>query len=159
MNDDAISDPNESQATQLLHELLDNDTNSSKRLNDSRDPSLKSRPAYSNDVSSDSSPSRHSNSIPQYHFHGLASTQTQTQHYEEEQGVNEGSQKENFGALNKDDGQIRPWPSSRSNSPVTSSSRGAQNNGSHGETRVGANSNHKVRYLIYQRALFFIIFD
>ena len=143
----------------MLHELLENDTNPSKRLSDSRDPTLKSRPLYSNDVSSDSSPSGHSNSVPQYHFHGLALTQTQTQHYGEEHGVDEGSQKENIVALNKDDGQIRPRPSSRSNSPVSSSSRGAQNNGSHGETRVGANSNHKVRYLIYQRALFFINFD
>ncbi len=140
----------------MLNELLENDANSSKKLSDSRDPSLKSRSAYSNDVSSDS---RHSNSVPQYHFHGLASTQTQTQHYEEEQGVNEGSQKENIGALNKDDGQVRLRPSSRSNSPVPSSSRDAQNNGSHGETRVGANLYHKVRYLIYQRALFFIIFE
>lgn len=145
----AISDPNESQATQLLNELLANVADSSK-LSIARDSELKS---HSIDTSSDSLPSsRLSNSVPQYHFHGLASTQTQSQHLEDEEEVNVGSQKENVGAQksNKGNGDIRLRPSSRSNSPVASSSRGAQNNGLHGGNRASANINYKVRYLIYQ---------
>lgn len=51
------------------------------------------------DVTSESfGSSRHSNSLPTYHYHGLASTQTQTQTEANDEDVEmqEGSQKENI---------------------------------------------------------------
>jgi hypothetical protein len=50
------------------------------------------------DVSKDlsSSDSMHSQrTMPHYHYHGLATTQTQSQQYDDEGTLNEGSQKEN----------------------------------------------------------------
>lgn len=61
-------------------------------------------PSISKDISLDSSPPRNANNaIPVYHFHGLASTQTQT-HYDEEIQPDEGSQKENI-KTSKDSGR------------------------------------------------------
>ncbi|KIM49330.1 hypothetical protein M413DRAFT_438515 [Hebeloma cylindrosporum] len=102
-----------SQATQLLQDLLENDSGSSKMHGHSS--AFKPQP---HEISSDSLPSsRTSNSLPQYHFHGLASTQTQSQHYVEEEGLNEGSQKENIGAGKSSKEWANPQPIPRPNSP------------------------------------------
>ncbi|PPQ93283.1 hypothetical protein CVT25_015281 [Psilocybe cyanescens] len=125
------SDANEeSQATQLLQELLDNNSSPIKRPNESRSSAaFKTQVVHANEISSDSLPSsRTSNSLPHYHFHGLASTQTQSQHQGEDEQVNEGSQKENIGASKqiKDPGRANASPISRPSSPHPSSSRNVQ---------------------------------
>ena len=123
-----ISDPNESQATQLLNDLLQNETDSSRKPSDAHN--LNSRSVHSNEISSDSLPSpRHSNSLPQYHFHGLAATQTQSQHYEQGEEVNEGWPKKNIGAQ-------RPSP------PAGSTSKGAQ--GTEAYTEITVVNFHRV---------------
>lgn len=102
-----------SQATQLLQDLLENDSGSSRMT--AHSSAFKPQPY---EISSDSlPPSRTSNPLPQYHFHGLASTQTQSQHYGEEEGVNEGSQKENIGAGKSSKERADPQPIPRPNSP------------------------------------------
>jgi hypothetical protein len=105
------SDQAGSQATQMLQDLLENDSSSSRM------PSHSSAfKPLSHDISADSFPSsRTSNSLPQYHFHGLASTQTQSQYYAEEGGINEGSQKENIDAAKSS--KERSSPVSRPDSP------------------------------------------
>jgi hypothetical protein len=112
----------ESQPTQLLQNVLDS-------AYTCPDDSHTSVPAVddlnvSNDFSSDSHTSRNSNSAPRYHFHGLAATQTQTQH--EESGENEGSQKENISTMNTS-GENKQSSSTpfhpRSTSPHASSSK------------------------------------
>jgi len=139
-----ISDPNESQATQLLNDLLQNQTDSSRKQSDAR--SLKSRSVHSNEISSDSLPSpRHSDSLPQYHFHGLAATQTQSQHYEQQQEVNEGSQKENIEAQRSGKDAERPSP------PVGSTSKGARGTESYTEFTVV--HSHRVCGAILLRSL------
>ena len=108
------SDSNQtgSQATQLLQDLLENDSGSSRL------PPHPSAVKLPYEVSSDSLPSsRASNPLPQYHFHGLASTQTQSQHYGEEEGVNEGSQKENIDAGKSSKEWANPQTIPRPNSP------------------------------------------
>lgn len=102
-----------SQATQLLEDLLKNDSGSSRLPAHSSASKLQ---PY--EISSDSLPSsRTSNSLPQYHFHGLASTQTQSQHYGEEAGFNEGSQKENIDAGKSSKEWANQQPIPRPNSP------------------------------------------
>jgi len=102
-----------SQATQLLQDLLENDSGSSRMP--AHSPAFKPQPY---EISSDSLPSsRTPNSLPQYHFHGLASTQTQSQHYGEEEGFNEGSQKENIDAGKSSKERANPQPIPRTNSP------------------------------------------
>lgn len=111
------SDPDSSQATRMVQDLLEHDISPTKSTT-SHNHRLKAQTNHSIDISSDSLPSsRASHSIPQYHFHGLASTQTQSQHYEEEDEPQEGSQKENIGAakVNKEPSpmrQLSPLPSS-----------------------------------------------
>ena len=142
-----ISDPNESQATQLIQELLEPDTDSSRKPSDARSSALKSQlPA--NEISSDSLPSRNSNSLPQYHFHGLASTQTQSQHYDDEEEPNNGSQKENIGTTSrssKDSGRSLPSPVSRPTSPHASSSKNVHVKAVPSDNRAGSLPVPKVR--------------
>ncbi|KAF8077869.1 hypothetical protein FPV67DRAFT_1662656 [Lyophyllum atratum] len=93
-NVDGSSDlEEESQATQLLQSMLDSEEpvwqTSYMRGQGSADDSNMTKEA------TDSSPSRGSSSLPSYHFHGLA--QTQTQHVDDEVEAKEGSQKENIG--------------------------------------------------------------
>lgn len=137
-----VSDPDSSQATQMIQELLERDSSPSKR-NDSRSSALKTQNHHSKEVSSDSLPSsRTSHSIPQYHFHGLASTQTQSQHYGEDDEPEEGSQKENIGAMkpSKESPPLRP------SSPQASSSRNVAAKAPHVEHHGGAAaSNERVR--------------
>jgi hypothetical protein len=63
-----------------------------------------------------------SSSAPRYHFHGLAATQTQTQHYNDDDGTNEGSQKENINATSTA-GEARTTVIPRLGSPQASSSK------------------------------------
>ncbi|TFK42505.1 hypothetical protein BDQ12DRAFT_676322 [Crucibulum laeve] len=117
----------ESQASQLLHDLLEPAKELS--LNHVEDQSASSLNfTVSNDISSDSS--RNSNTLPHYHLHGLAETQTQSEDYQEQEveELNEGSQKENIGAtrpLNelKKRASATPSPSSLSVSPHADHSR------------------------------------
>ncbi|KAF4614521.1 hypothetical protein D9613_003123 [Agrocybe pediades] len=117
------SDLNETQATQLLQDLLDHDPNLSVMQNQSS--ILKSQVVLRvNETTSESIPSsRNDDSAPHYHLHGLASTQSQSnnQTVEEEEEMKESSQKENIGAVqtNKDLGKSHP-SSSRSHSPHAS---------------------------------------
>lgn len=86
----------DSQATQALQGLLDLGVDSWTPKS-SRRITREDGPSISKDISSDSSPPRNANNvIPVYDFHGLASTQTQTQHHDEEIQLDEGSQKENI---------------------------------------------------------------
>lgn len=103
----------------MIQDLLEPHTSPSKS---GSTHNLRRRPQNQqpNDISADSLPSsRTSHSIPQYHFHGLASTQTQSQHYGEEDEPQEGSQKENIGAVKTG----KESPPSRPASPGPSSSR------------------------------------
>ncbi|CAA7271631.1 unnamed protein product [Cyclocybe aegerita] len=120
MDASEASDTSSFQATQLLDELMDTDGNSSKKLTETRSSVLKGPFVHTNEISVDSLPSsRTSHTLPQYHFHGLASTQTQSQNDDEDEQAHEGSQKENIGAAksSKDHAQSIPSPVSRSNSP------------------------------------------
>lgn len=94
-----ISDVEDSQATQILLDLVPGQASS--LLSPARPvETIQSPVPLSLDVAPESfSSSRHSNSLPTYHYHGLATTQTQTQSVaeEEEEEVQEGSQKENIG--------------------------------------------------------------
>lgn len=93
----------------MLQELLANENDKDVNWKPTEVHDLASKPqATSNGFSSDSSPSR--NSLPHYRLHGLASTQTQSQLYEEDEAIHEGSQKENIGASerSKDLGQSNP---------------------------------------------------
>lgn len=117
-------DEEESQATQLIHAALEQ----SPKPSEGRD---KSGIMGSNKDASIQSfrSSKNSTATPayQYHFHGLASTQTQTQPYDEEDSVdsglmpNEDSQKENMGATGGKNGKDIRWgmpsPDSRPSSP------------------------------------------
>ena len=114
--------------TQLLNDLLDNGTTSTRKF-PARSPGLSSRSVHSNEISSDSFPSsRLSNTLPQYHFHGLASTQTQTQHCEVAEEIDGGSQKENIGThrSSKDVVQVQASPPPRQGSPHVSTSKNVQ---------------------------------
>lgn len=83
------SDVEESQATQMLLDLMPGSSNI-------RSPSPK-KPIQAPLPEVDSfASSRQSNSLPTYHYHGLAPTQTQAQSNSEEVQVDEGSQKENI---------------------------------------------------------------
>ncbi|KAG6866984.1 hypothetical protein C0991_003900 [Blastosporella zonata] len=61
---------------------------------DTRRPGQQNDPNLTKDSITDSSPSRNSTSFANFDFHGLA--QTQTQCFDEDVGINEGSQKENI---------------------------------------------------------------
>jgi hypothetical protein len=130
----------QSQATEMLQEMLANDNDATCQPTETHDSAFK---PHSNGFSSDSSPSRNSNSLPQYHFYGLASTQTQSQLHDEDVAIHEGSQKENVGAAerNKDLGQpvFRP-PSPHAASPKKGPSRTL-----HVDSRNGSLSTNKVR--------------
>ncbi|KAH9483918.1 hypothetical protein JR316_0003396 [Psilocybe cubensis] len=135
------SDANEeSQATQLLQELLDQKSSPIKRPEEDRNSAAyKTRSAHTNEISSDSiTSSRNSNSLPHYHFHGLASTQTESQQQGEDEQANEGSQKENIGSLKqtKDFEHSSPSLATRPGSPYQSSSRNVQ-------TRAGTRAQAK----------------
>ncbi|KAF5330425.1 hypothetical protein D9619_005443 [Psilocybe cf. subviscida] len=126
---DGTSEQEDLQATQLVHDLLA-PASSPMRSMELRNPLLRNLFADSNDISESQLSSRASNSAPQYHFHGLASTQTQSQFqsYVEdiEVGLEEGSQKENIGAgktTGKEAQQSLPSPGSRSPSPHPSQSK------------------------------------
>jgi len=94
--DTQTSDVEESQATQMLLDLMP-DRNSSI-LSPTRTTNATTSPvALSTEAASDSfSSSRQPNSLPTYHYHGLASTQTETQQILDEGQAEEGSQKENI---------------------------------------------------------------
>lgn len=124
------SEQEDLQATQLVHDLLAPGS-SPMRSMELRNPLLRNLFAESNEASADSQlSSRASNSAPQYHFHGLASTQTQSQSqpYVEDMEVDmeEGSQKENIGAAKtagKEVQQALSSPGPRSPSPHASHSK------------------------------------
>ncbi|KXN86904.1 DNA repair protein rhp9 [Leucoagaricus sp. SymC.cos] len=111
----------ESQATQLIHAALE------KSPEPSGHRSRSGVSTYNKDISVDSFPSskNSSNSVRQYHFHGLAATQTDTQVNDDEEGSGlgggEGSQKENFRVTGVKTGKDIKWgmpsPDSRSSSP------------------------------------------
>jgi hypothetical protein len=123
----------------MLQELLANDKDK-----DANWKPTEANDTHSNGFSSDSSPSR--NSLPYYRLHGLASTQTQSQLYEEDEAIHEGSQKENIGAAerNKDLGQSNPLPVFRPPSPHATPSRNAPTKL---DNRSGFLSTNKVRLL------------
>ena len=130
----------------MLQELLanDKDKDANWKPTEANDTASKPAATHSNGFSSDSSPSR--NSLPHYHLHGLASTQTQSQLYEEDEAILEGSQKENIGAAerNKDLGQSNPLPVFRPPSPHATPSRNAPTKL---DNRSGFLSTNKVRVL------------
>jgi len=87
--------PSDSQAIQ---EMLEINSSPAKSINESfiRSPNP-------NDPTLDSfSSGKPTNSLPQYHFHGLASTQTQSQVFDDIE-MDEGSQKENLVSVNSHD--------------------------------------------------------
>lgn len=114
----------ESQATQLIHAVLERSPDSSEvqsrgeALASNKDSSIESYPSSKNSATA---------SVHQYHFHGLAMTQTQTQLFDEEDsgsGGNlsrEGLQKENRAAPDGKTGKGIKWgmpsPDSRPPSP------------------------------------------
>lgn len=117
-------DADESQATQLIQAALEK----SPEPSESRGRSTTT--AQNGDTSIDSFPSSKNsgaNPIRQYHFHGLAATQTDTQLDDDENDANsglvpsEGSQKENLGAAAGKTGKDIKWgmpsPDSQSSSP------------------------------------------
>lgn len=81
----------DSQASQLLQDLLGSEIHQTSKPCDARREDLTSKDASADPLP----PSRNSNSVPQYHFHGLASTQTETQSYEDDgsHGVERDSRK------------------------------------------------------------------
>lgn len=84
------------QATQLLQAIMDTDVNSGAKSSVDRFPTGADDQGMHKDMPS-ASPSRNFNSLPVYHFHGLAVTQTQTSQSEETTfQLNESSQKENI---------------------------------------------------------------
>ncbi len=113
----------ESQATQLIHAVLERSPESSERrgeiVGSNKDSSNESYPSSKDSATT---------SVHQYHFHGLAMTQTQPCDEEDSDnsGVlpDEGSQKENFravapgGKIAKDIKWGMPSPDSRPPSPV-----------------------------------------
>lgn len=126
------SDQNEeSQATQLLQELLETNSSPIKNPVGKRSSARRTQTPHHNEISSDSLPSsRTSNSLPHYHFHGLASTQTQSQQQEGADVFNEGSQKENIGTSKPSQEQGRVNPPRPSSPPIASSSRAIPSKGS-----------------------------
>ena len=127
----------------MLQEMLANDKDATWQHTEAHDSAFKPQTTRSNGFSSDSSPSRNSNSSPHYHFYGLASTQTQSQLYQEDEAMHEGSQKENIGAAerNKDLGQSNPL---RPPSPHLPPSRNAPSKTLHVDSRNGFLSTNKV---------------
>ncbi|EKM82613.1 hypothetical protein AGABI1DRAFT_104539 [Agaricus bisporus var. burnettii JB137-S8] len=99
-------DAMESQASQLIHAALEQSPTSiadSKRAKSNKNLSVHSLTSSKNSAAS---------SVHQYHFHGLASTQTQSHSdNEEDKGLipNEGSQKENFESAKRNNGKDRQW--------------------------------------------------
>lgn len=99
-------DAMESQASQLIHAALEQSPTSiadSKRAKSNKNLSMHSLTSSKNSAAS---------SVHQYHFHGLASTQTQSySDNEEDKGLipNEGSQKENFESAKRNNGKDRQW--------------------------------------------------
>lgn len=139
-----FSDPtDQSQATEMLQEMLANDKDATWQPTEDHDSAYKPQATHSNGFSSDSSPSRNSNSSPHYHFYGLATTQTQSQLYRDDEAILEGSQKENIGAAecNKDLGQSNAL---RPPSPHAPSPRNAPSKTLHVDGRNGSLSTNKV---------------
>ncbi|KAF6765281.1 hypothetical protein DFP72DRAFT_870613 [Ephemerocybe angulata] len=95
---DGTSDVDESQATQMLLDLVPDKTSSAlSPLTPARHAkTIQSPLTLAVDAAPESFSSRNTNSLPTYHYHGLASTQTQTQSNAEEDPIEEGSQKENI---------------------------------------------------------------
>jgi hypothetical protein len=134
----------------MLQELLanDKDKNANQKPTEVHGSTSKPQATHSNGFSSDSSPSR--KSPPHYRLHGLASTQTQSQLYEKDEAIDEGSQKENIGAeeRNKDLGQSNPLPIFRPPSPHAPPPKAAPSKVPHVDSRNGFLSTNKVR-LVY----------
>jgi hypothetical protein len=80
----------ESQASQILRNALQPGSQEEDSIHNSI-------PVDDSGADSPSS-SSYPHSAPHYHYHGLAATQTQSQQYDDESSVNEGSQKENVNA-------------------------------------------------------------
>ena len=127
----------------MLQEMLANDKDATWKPTEAHGSAFKPQATHSNGFPSDSSPSRNSNPSPHYHFYGLASTQTQSQPYQEDEAILEGSQKENIGASerNKDLGQSNPL---RPPSPHLPPSRNAPSKTLHVDSRNGSLSTNKV---------------
>lgn len=92
----SISDQEETQASQMLADLLQPGSSPIKSPNP---PARSSKITFQADLTESFHSSRNSNSLPTYNLHGLAATQTQTQVVEEEEDSEEalgGSQKENI---------------------------------------------------------------
>jgi hypothetical protein len=88
--------------------------------------------------------------LPQYHFHGLASTQTQSQHSGDAEEFDGGSQKENIATNrpSKDVGRLHASPPPRQSSPHTSTSKNPQDVALHGDSRFTMTASQKVCVLI-----------
>jgi hypothetical protein len=144
----------------MLQEMLANDKDATWQPTEAHDSTFKPQATHSNGFSSDSSPSRNSNSLPRYHFYGLASTQTQSQLHEEDVAIHEGSQKENIGAAerNKDSGQSNSLPIFRPPSPHAPPPRNAPSKTLHVDSRNGSLSTNKVRLGCSHQTYGYIIF-
>ena len=114
-------------------------------------PATKIQSPLPPDVTAESfASSRHSNSLPTYHYHGLASTQTQTQTqvHDEDVEMQEGSQKENIQRTNAavTPNESRQTPLAQKVPPNASSSKATPSRNGHleqiGHSRV---SHSKVR--------------
>lgn len=131
----------------MLQELLANDKDISLESTEAHKCTSKPQVSHSNGYSSDSISSRNSNSLPRYLLHGLVSTETQSQQYEDDEAMYEGSQKENIGAAgrNNDLTLSDPLPVFRPPSPHASSSRNAPNKVTHVNSRNSFLSTNRVR--------------
>jgi hypothetical protein len=124
----------------MLQELLANDKDASWKHTEAHESASKPHPNADSIHSS-----RNPSSLPHYHFHGLAATQTQSQPYEEDEAIHEGSQKENIGAAERNKDLSNPLPIFRPPSPHASSTRNAPGKATHVDSRIGFLSTNKVR--------------
>lgn len=95
----------ESQASQLLRDVMDCETELRPAMNDASQLTNATRDYPSSDSPNSS---RTSHSDPQYHFHGLAATQTQSQYTEEDYIPAESSQEEIIDALGENKMAVTP---------------------------------------------------
>lgn len=99
-----VSDEEESQASQLLHAMLNPEI-----VSRNTDDMHLLRPGNDANLARTNSPSRSSSSLP-YDFHGLG--QTQTQYLDDETDPNESSQKENIETVKEEHRKISATPAS-----------------------------------------------
>ena len=135
----------QSQATEMLQEILANDKDATWQPAEAHDSAFKPQATHSNGFSSDASPSQNANSLPQYHFYGLAATQTQSQLHDDDVDMHEGFQKENIGATERNKNLGRP-PSPHAPPPKNAPSKTLQvdsRNGSPSTTKVHLDCSHQ----------------